>query len=1649
MKSLNPFLNGTLECTFYINTCILRLQMKMLRKFMNFSKKTSPEAHLQSKAAVLNGTDTAALYEVFPTAAVNVAVPPLSNTTATSTMVTAARPASVALLTLFAFGFADAIRTLRDGPMIDAEGKEYKTAALGFDTESQISETQFNEGSTISVQCTEVSIIIAVKADFFQNGLLLSLSQAFTEQSVSTCAAGDSEYLFEAGLQDCGSQVTTSKDSVIYSNKLIILLVARQHGIKRTTHAVVPVSCHYKRIFFVTSSSRLTLLPFRDRTKFDGSHSQQPPLSLPAVYSTGAFSLKLMTVSLMEAFNFQVILLVGLCVSSSFAFPPTRYTQDASFQSLANTSRSEIVQQKSKAEEPQQVNTIRVTCHPDSLEIVIKADMFAVGAPVDADEIRLGVETNNQYCRATASSADEYSISVGLVECGTRHWVTEDSLIYTNLLIYSPEASPYGVVRMDEAVIPIECHYERKYSVSSSSLMPTWIPFMSTQAAVEMLQFNLRIMTSDWQYKRSSNVFHLGEPISIEASVRIGHHMGLRVFVSSCVATLSPDMNSSPRHAFIENGCFVDSQLPGSRSQFLARTQDDKLHMSIDAFRFYNEDRGELYITCHLNAEPINDADATNKACTFVNGRQVRSSLKYVNYTQKQGIGAECFIIHQMEQTHSKPSSPSKFRPRGFVKPEEREPLWRSGLKTSTGFRHDDGWVTELKCIVLVCVSVGTSGQSGSDDGLPAKQKSRPIPAKERSSILDKISRSTMYGSQWRSGINRIRGKDCFLIHRRPKPASEQNKDEEDKSGTEKDEDAEEVPELLEKTSPEAHLQSKAAVLNGTDAAVLNGSDTAALDEGFPTAAVNVTVPPLSNTTATHNGDGSVALLTIFAFGFADAIRTLRDGPMIDAEGREYKTAALGFDTESQISETQFNEGSTISVQCTEVSIIIAHSQSSQCRPVAAGDSEYLFEAGLQDCGSKVTTSKDSVIYSNKLIILLVAGQHGIKRTTHAVVPVSCHYKRIFFVTSSSRLTLLPFRDRTKFDGSHSQQPPLSLPAVYSTGAFSLKLMTVSLMEAFNFQVILLVGLCVSSSFAFPPTRYTQDASFQSLANTSRSEIVQQQQQKSKAEEPQQVNTIRVTCHPDSLEIVIKADMFAVGAPVDADEIRLGVETNNQYCRATASSADEYSISVGLVECGTRHWVTEDSLIYTNLLIYSPEASPYGVVRMDEAVIPIECHYERKYSVSSSSLMPTWIPFMSTQAAVEMLQFNLRIMTSDWQYKRSSNVFHLGEPISIEASVRIGHHMGLRVFVSSCVATLSPDMNSSPRHAFIENGCFVDSQLPGSRSQFLARTQDDKLHMSIDAFRFYNEDRGELYITCHLNAEPINDADATNKACTFVNGRQVRSSLKYVKLHTKNKVLWRSADGNDYLCGQCKRSIEVEQTPSSPSKFRPRGFVKPEEREPLWRSGLKTSTGFRHDDGWVTELTCIVLVCVSVGTSGQSGSVDGLPAKQKSRPIPAKERSSILDQISRSTMYGSQWRSGINRVDQRKGLLPDSSSTQNQVDVLTLASEQNKDGEDKSGTEKVEGSGAERYRHSGLNGTDTAALDEVFPTAAVNVAVPPLSNTTATSPGNMALKERPMLLFLFPVTIRGEMFLLCCAENLFCDFFFSADFVTFPGQDKV
>lgn len=128
----------------------------------------------------------------------------------------------------------------------------------------------------------------------------------------------------------------------------------------------------------------------------------------------------------MEPLYFWIRLLVGvltLSVRSSFAFPPEDYPQHARLQSALDTKPAAHEERKAPADERRPVNTVRLTCHPDSLEVIIKADMFGVGAPVHGDELRLGVE-HNDFCRAAASSGDEYRIIAGLVDCGTKHWVT-------------------------------------------------------------------------------------------------------------------------------------------------------------------------------------------------------------------------------------------------------------------------------------------------------------------------------------------------------------------------------------------------------------------------------------------------------------------------------------------------------------------------------------------------------------------------------------------------------------------------------------------------------------------------------------------------------------------------------------------------------------------------------------------------------------------------------------------------------------------------------------------------------------------------------------------------------------------------------------------------------------------------------------------------------------------------------------------------------------------------------------------------------------------------------------------------------------------------------------------------------------------------
>uniref|UniRef100_A0A4W6FFD3 Zona pellucida sperm-binding protein 3 n=2 Tax=Lates calcarifer TaxID=8187 RepID=A0A4W6FFD3_LATCA len=289
---------------------------------------------------------------------------------------------------------------------------------------------------------------------------------------------------------------------------------------------------------------------------------------------------------------------------------------------------------------------------------------------------------------------------------------------------------------------------------------------------------------------------------------------------------------------------------------------------------------------------------------------------------------------------------------------------------------------------------------------------------------------------------------------------------------------------------------------------------------------------------------------------------------------------------------------------------------------------------------------------------------------------------------------------------------------------------------------------------------------------------------------PTPANSISAVCGENSVRVEAKKDLLGIGKPVQAEDVTLG------GCPVTREDPDNQVLvfESELHGCGSQLLMSEDSLVYVFTLIYSP--TPLGgspIIRTREVSVNIQCHYQRNHEVSSGVLKPTWNPFSVTKASEESLYFSLRLMTDNWQFARPSAEFLLGDMMKFEASVKQFHHVPLRVTVDGCVATVVPNIDTVPRYVFLENnGCLFDSQLTDSSSRFLPRSQDDRLQFELEAFRFQQDDSGVIYITCSLRATAAAAAvDATNKACSFSNGR------------------WMEASGSHDACSCCDRNCKT------------------------------------------------------------------------------------------------------------------------------------------------------------------------------------------------------------------------------------------------
>ncbi|KAM9124576.1 zona pellucida sperm-binding protein 3-like [Pangshura tecta] len=303
---------------------------------------------------------------------------------------------------------------------------------------------------------------------------------------------------------------------------------------------------------------------------------------------------------------------------------------------------------------------------------------------------------------------------------------------------------------------------------------------------------------------------------------------------------------------------------------------------------------------------------------------------------------------------------------------------------------------------------------------------------------------------------------------------------------------------------------------------------------------------------------------------------------------------------------------------------------------------------------------------------------------------------------------------------------------------------------------------------------------------------------------------VTVLCEEAQLVITVHRDLFGMGRLIKAADLSLGPAA----CQYTSLNAAENTVTfaAGLHECGSTLQMTPDSLVYSTSLNYNPTpASNPVILRTNPAVIPIECHYPRKDNVSSKAIKPTWVPFSSTLSAEERLGFSLRLMNDDWSAERPSSGFQLGEVMHIQADVSTGNHVALRLFVDSCVATLTPDRDSSPHYAVIDfNGCLVDGRSDDTTSAFIfPRPREDTLQFMVDVFRFAGDARNLIYITCHLKVTAAEQApDPLNKACSFNKAGNIWSPVEGTR-----DICRCCETGNCGLAGQSRRVRPLDRWP--------------------------------------------------------------------------------------------------------------------------------------------------------------------------------------------------------------------------------------------
>lgn len=120
-------------------------------------------------------------------------------------------------LLLLLFSQAQSIRPLKQGRMIDAAGREYKSPRYESKGVERTTYSQVDGSPPVRIECTESSMTIQVNPAYFKRGKRVSFGELFLgeaqhwQNSKCQLLPANGQYVITVQLQECGSNSTVKQ----------------------------------------------------------------------------------------------------------------------------------------------------------------------------------------------------------------------------------------------------------------------------------------------------------------------------------------------------------------------------------------------------------------------------------------------------------------------------------------------------------------------------------------------------------------------------------------------------------------------------------------------------------------------------------------------------------------------------------------------------------------------------------------------------------------------------------------------------------------------------------------------------------------------------------------------------------------------------------------------------------------------------------------------------------------------------------------------------------------------------------------------------------------------------------------------------------------------------------------------------------------------------------------------------------------------------------------------------------------------------------------------------------------------------------------------------------------------------------------------